>query len=182
MRLSRLLHPLPTCVWFSAQQDTAPWAGVSLPFFAKSINSQFPNYKATWQGTRFLLLQCFVIQTQCVWHPRMKYNSGTFGAFCSKGLTLTYRTSKKGTFGNKSSLSERFAVKPLFLFHLETLWGHRRQSGNPRQSRTRQQLRWVNCEKGRLPAAPWTFCLCHTLYTTKCQLSISQSVVESLAM
>lgn len=51
----------------------------------------------------------------------MKYNSGMFGAFCSKDLTLTYRTSKKGTFGNKSSLSERFAVKPLFLFHLETL-------------------------------------------------------------
>lgn len=34
---------------------------------------------------------------------------------------LTYRTSKKGTFGNKSSLSEKFALKPLFLFHLETL-------------------------------------------------------------
>lgn len=51
----------------------------------------------------------------------MKYNSGTFGAFCSKDLTLTYRTSKTGTFGNKSSLSERFVVKPLFLFHLGTL-------------------------------------------------------------
>lgn len=51
----------------------------------------------------------------------MKYNSGMFGAFCSEGLTLTYRPSKKGTFGNKSSLFERFAVKPLFLFHLETL-------------------------------------------------------------
>lgn len=50
----------------------------------------FPIMKQTWQSTCFLLCQCFGIQTQCAWHPRMKYNSRTFCTFCSKILAFQH--------------------------------------------------------------------------------------------
>ena len=99
--------------------------------FLQNISTlSFPITKETWQGTCFLLFQCFVIQTQCAWHPKIKYISRTFCTFCSQLLAFlgllkrTFRNKQKSFFSPFEFLK---SVKELLFISLGDTWSDKIQ-------------------------------------------------------